>query len=295
MKRNNNWYNAINLVVLILTARAFISEYYKADTLFENYDIGYIIVLILTVFIVHFIKAGRLYVALYGTNIGIFTYIKIYCKVTPVGVIFPFKTGEFFRMYCYGDKCKSFLKGIVVVLLDRFMDTAALVTIIIMALIFNGGQISILTYILLLFLVFALLIYFVFPGVYKFWKKYILKTKATEHKLTALKLLESLNNLYVEITNITKGRGAILYSMSLIAWAVEIGCIALLCEINKGNAFNETIADYLSSALGNGSSIELNQFVFISVILMIVIYVVIKAVEIIFRRRNLSEDISHIR
>lgn len=285
MKKNNYWYNAINLVVLLLTAGMFISEFYK-NKLFKYCDFGYITVLTLTVIIVHVIKTGRLYLALYGTNIGFCAYIKTYCKVTPVSVVFPFKLGEFFRMYCYGTQLKALLKGIIVVLLDRFMDTAALVTIILMAWIFNGGQIAILAYVLLLFLIFAFLIYLVFPGVYKFWKEYILKAKATEHKLTVLKVLESLNILYAEVTNITKGRGVILYFMSLIAWGAEIGCIALLCGINKETHLSDTITDYLSSALGSGSSIELNQFVFISVILMIVVYIVIKSYEIIFRKKE---------
>lgn len=286
MKKNNNWYKAINLVVLLPVAGMFISEYYEADKLFKNYDVGYITVLIFAVIIVHFIKAGRLYLALYGTDIGLRSYIKIYCKVTPVSVVFPLKIGDFFRMYCYGSQLKSFLKGIIVVLLDRFMDTAALVTIILLTWIFNGGRISILTYVLLLFLIFAFLIYLLFPGVDRFWKKYILKARATEHKISILKLLESFNNLYAEIIYITKGRGIILYFMSLIAWTVEIGCIALLCGISRDMHFSETIAEYLSSALGNGTSVEMRQFVFVSVILMLVVYVAIKAFEITLRKRD---------
>ena len=289
MKRNINWYNTISFIVLLLTAGIFIIEYYKIDNFFGNYDLRYITVLIFAVIIVHLIKAGRLYLALYGTNIGFCKYIKIYSKVTPVSVVFPFKIGELFRMYCYGTQLGSLLRGIVVVVLDRFMDTAALVTIIFIIWIFNGGQMALLTYVLLLFLVFTFSVYFVYPGVYIFWKKYILKAKATEHKLNILKLLELLNNLYIEVINITNGRGVILYLMSLIAWTVEVGCIALLCGIKNETYFSEKISDYLSSALGSGGfSIELNQFVFFSVIFMIVVYVSIKTFEFIVGERNLK-------
>lgn len=288
MKKNNAVYNVVNLTVILMTAALFIYEYYDVRTIFAGRDIRHIIIIVITVFIVHFIKASRLYLALYGSDIDVRTYTKIYCKVTPVSVVFPFKIGEFFRMYCYGSEIRNLLKGIVTVILDRFMDTMALITIIILVWMFGGGRITVLAYILLLFLLFVLLIYFVFPGVYKSWKKYLLKAAATEQKLKILKMMDLFNNVYQEITSVSKGRGIILYFMSLAAWAVEIGSIALLNGITDNEQLNDGIAAYLSSAMGSGTSVGLKQFIFVSVIMMIAVYAVLKFCGSIFRKKEMQ-------
>lgn len=223
--------------------------------------------------------------ALYGYGVNLISYMKTYCKVTPVSVVIPFKLGEFFRMYCYGNQLGDGLKGIVIILLDRFMDTIALVTAILLGWAFNGGQITAFVYLLLVFLVFVLLLYFVYPGVYKFWKRYLLRAKASKRKLAVLKMLETLNKIYCEIENVAKGKGIILYFMSLLAWGVEIGSLTLLQGISKDGEVSQIILDYLASAMSGNQSIELKQFVIKSVVLLIVLYLVIKAGEMILGKK----------
>ena len=233
---------------------------------------------------VHLIKAGRLYLALYGTGIGGSEYIKIYCKVTPVSMVLPLKLGEFFRMYGYGKQLDDLLKGIIIILLDRFMDTLALITMIFLVWIFNGGKITFFIYLLLLFLVCILLAYFAFPGIYGFWKKNILKARATEKRLALLRILDSLNLVYREITDVSKGRGLILCFISFLAWAAEIGSLAMLNGISGEGELSQIISAYLLSAVGAGTSTELKQFVFLSVLLMITLYFVMKGLEVLKER-----------
>lgn len=286
MKRLKIKYNFINLFILLITAGIYLYDYGTDLAIFRGKDIRHILIIITAVAAVHLIKAGRLYLALYGLDISLSTYIKIYCKVTPVSVVIPYKLGEFFRMYCYGSQLGNMLKGIIIVLLDRFMDTTALVTMILLVWIVNGGYVAKLVYILLVFLFFTLLVYFVFPGVYKFWKKYLLGAKATENKLAILKILDTLNAIYQEIINVSKGRGVILYFLSLTAWGIEIGSLVLLSGITREEKSNQTISKYLSSAMGTGVSTELKQFVFVSVILLIVIYIVIKGMEMVIAKKE---------
>lgn len=170
MKRNIKVYSIINLLVLIITAFLFVIEYHDVESLFKDKNLWHILLIIVIAFLVHLIKASRLYLILYEYNIDICTYTKIYCKVTPVSLVFPFKIGEFFRMYCYGTELESMVKGIVIIIFDRFMDTLALVTILLLVIMFNGGHISLFTYLLFLFLISILIIYLAYPGIYKFWK-----------------------------------------------------------------------------------------------------------------------------
>ena len=286
MKKKEVKYKIINGVIIFITAILFMAGYGNINEIFINTDFFHILTIVLTVIIVHTVKAGRLYLALYGSDIEFINYLKIYCKVTPVSVVFPFKLGEFFRMYCYGHQLMNYLKGIIIVLLDRFMDTTALLTMILLVWSFRGGQITSFVYVLLFFLVFVMLIYFVFPGVYRFWKKYIIKSKATESKLAVLKILDMLNLVYNEITNVTQGRGIILYFMSLIAWVVEIGCIYISNKLSGVETLSEIISEYLTSAMSNLPTTELRQFVFVSGVMLSTTYIVIKVIEMVHERRN---------
>ncbi len=273
-------YNLINLAVILITVALFIIDYQDIDELFCGSGLIPGLILVVSVFLVHAIKAGRLYLALYGSEISFPAYLKLYCKVTPVSVVAPYKLGEFFRMYCYGKTIRNGLKGIVIVLLDRFMDTAALLTLIILMWLPFGGHITKLVYILLIFLLSVLLIYYSFPGVYRFWKQYILRSRATRKKLTVLRILEALNRIYAEIREVSKGRGMILFFLSLLAWTVEIGSAVVSAGLFHEGKLSLMISDYLSAAMGIGQCAELERFVFVSVALLIAVYLTAKLVEL---------------
>lgn len=102
-----------------------------------------------------------------------------------------------------------------------------------------------------------------------------------------LKILDAFNNVYLEVMNISKGKGIILYFMSLIAWLCEISGIVLIGGIVEDEQINKTIANYLSSAVGKDISYELKQFIFVSVIIMIVVYSIIKIFEMITRKKEI--------
>ena len=285
MNKKSILYNFINIMVLLLTAALFITNYIKTPVFFRL-DVTGIVIITATVILVHFLKAFRLYLALYGSNISVSNYAKVYCKVTPVSIVLPFKLGELFRIYCYGHQINNMLKGVVTVILDRFMDTVALVTMILFVWLSAGGNMVPLVYILVVFLVAIVLMYFAFPGLYSYWKKYILRSRATPGKLKALRFLDNTYKVYEEIVSVSKGRGVILYILSLVAWAVEIGSVALISRMLGGGQVNEKISSYLTSALSNNQSVELRQFIFISIGLLIVIYLIVKLIDTLKFERN---------
>ena len=287
-------YNFINIAVLLLAAIFFISEYNNIGDVFRKVEFLYVFIIVIAAFIVHMIKAGRLYLALYGAEMSFMTYLKIYCKVTLVSVVLPLKLGDCFRMYCYGKQLKNGLKGIVIVLFDRFIDTLALVSIVFVISAFSGGNVTPFMYVLLLFLVSVMLVYSVFPRVYKFWNKYILRAKATSQKLAVLKVLNSLNHIYQEILYVTRGKGIVLFFMSLIAWAVEIGYISILDKLFGDGELSQTISVYLISVMNNKQSVKLKQFIVISVLMMLTIYIIVKVISIFLEKRITDENNNYI-
>lgn len=279
MRNREYRYRLINFSVISVSVLLFIYNYQNVTALFYNTDFPRIFIIFMTVLLVHLIKVGRLYLALYGTEITLSSHVKIYCKVTPVSVILPFKLGELFRMYCYGRRIENNLKGTVTILLDRFMDSIALVSILLLTWILNGGHVIPFVYVLIIFLAFVMIAYLVFPGIYGFWKKWILCSQATKRKLVFLRILDSLNMIYREIEDVIKGRGILLYVMSMAAWAVEIGSIVIQSGWPDRAFLNQKIYEYLLSAMGQGRSVMLRQFIYISIMLLMITYVVIKTLE----------------
>ena len=53
-----------------------------------------------------------------------------------------------------------------------------------------------------------------------------------------------------------------------------------------GSLSSGVLGGYLSAALGTGDSAELKRFVFISIVLLIAAYILIKAGELILRKRS---------
>jgi succinate dehydrogenase hydrophobic anchor subunit len=279
MKYRKKFYYLINVVVLLSAVAVFILKYRNVMGFFQNKSVVTITILLITVITVHFFRGIRLFLALYGTGISSRQYIKTYCKVTPVSMIFPFKIGDFFRMYCYGIQIGSFLRGVVIVLFDRFMDTVALVTIMI-AVWAVGLEIS--TYIIYLLSIFSggvVLIYYAFPGIYTFWKRYFLRAKISVHKLWALNMLERLHNIYREIEYVAKGRGLILYILSLIVWGIELGGVSIISRMSGMEYTGKIISEYLASAISGNKSVFLNIIVVTSVNILIVLYILIKLID----------------
>ncbi len=280
------FYISVNIIILSVAFYVFCSKDLPIHNVLCEYPLSVVSVFILSVAAVHFIKALRLYIALYGNGINTNDYIKTYCKVTPVNIILPFKSGELYRIYCWGYLLNDYLKSTIVVLLDRFMDTIALITLLLILCAFYGTKVTALTYFLILFLLVLFLTYYIFPNFYKFWNAYFLDAKATKNKLWGLKHLEKINMVYLEINNIINGRAVILYSLSILAWTIEIFNLFMLNKLFFHKLPNVTITKYLNAAIGNALSVEFSSFVFISVIILSLIYLLLQIINI-FKKRVL--------
>ena len=280
--------NLINLLIWGIYLGWIIFDFKLSKSLFEGNEIWSIALLIISVIFVYTIKSLRFYFVIYGANISLRDFFKTYVKITPVSIILPFKLGEFFRMYCYGKMIGNFFQGIIIVFWDRFIDTIALITIIICILFLTDEAPTALFYLLIFFIVSAIVAYIAFPGIYSFWRKYILKAKTTIRKLQILKLLTKCNIVYEEIINVIKGKGAVLYILSIIAWIIEIGSLIRINSKSYDNNICILVLDYLRSVITGIRSPEMIKFIFISVIFLLLIYLCLSMRKIIYGHHHMS-------
>ncbi len=284
--KKKSLYNGTNVLVILAAAAFFARKLVHLPALFSGFGLPGALILFVTVFLVHLLKGLRLYIGLYGENMQLLPYVKTYCKVTPVSMLLPFKLGEFFRMFCYGILIENPLKGIVIILLDRFMDTAALVCALLFVLFTRGVQATLLGYFLAAFLVLVAVLYFSFPGIYRFWNRSLLHARATETRLSLLRLLDTANRIYKEAESVVHGRGMILFFLSLLAWGAEIG--GLLILQGAADTVGLQVLSYLQAAAGSGGSDALDRFVALGVVFLIVIYLAVKACELFRAKRKVK-------
>lgn len=265
-------YNIVCIITLLVALGFFFFQYLFKGNSFSDISIYYLLSVLPVVLIVYLIKCFRLYLILYGTGMDFKTHITQFLKTASVNILIPFKMGELFRIYCYGYALRNMINGLMYILMDRFMDTLALATLIVLMNMFAGFSFSFLFYCLVLFLVAVIVMYFIFPPIYAYWNTYFIETRASVFKLRALDILERSNTVYTRLRDTVHSKGLVLYVISLIAWIAEGFGYYLVNSLFAKRVSVLDLLNYLDSALGLTSSDFNRLFVFISVIVSMTVY-----------------------
>lgn len=237
------------------------------------------VAVIVAALLIHVLKAFRLYLALYGNGNSISRrdFVKLYMFTTPISILLPFKLGDLFRMFCYGKKLKNYIRGTVIILLDRCQDTVALLAVILLFGSFWNKTLLVFGFLLAVFMCLVIACYKMFPGFYGYWKKYLLRETATQRKIWALKGLENCRTIYLEAEQVIRGKGMLMLLLSFFAWFIEIVSAINVYHfynqiVNQNvavqNIYNEignAINQYLSSAVLGTESVYLERFAVVSV------------------------------
>lgn len=227
------------------------------------------LILALTALLVYGLKSLRLYIILAGSGISLRNHIREFCKTALVSIFIPFKLGDIFRAYCYGYQIHQYARGILAVLLDRFADTLGLVTLLVFVSFAQEIPFGVLLYLLCVFMVFLILIYRLFPDFYTYWNRYLVGERATRNRLHYLAFLYFLHKLYEDCRTLVHGRVMGLYIISLAAWSVEMGGVALAALSMSRLLDRSFLTVYLSSALGLGESLFQRWFLAFSCIVLL--------------------------
>ena len=87
---------------------------------------------------------------------------------------------------------------------------------------------------------------------------------------------KSFDEIYKEIDGVTKGRGIILYILSILAWGIEIGSLYIISTINNTKQIDNDVFEYLRAALRGNKSLELKRFIIVTILLLMGVYIIIK-------------------
>lgn len=219
--------------------------------------------IIATAVCVNFIKALRMYLLIFDFRISLHKFVKFYTITAFVNITVPLKCGEVYRGYYLGNMVKSMSEGYILVILDRFVDTLALITVVIGANMFLGTDMDLVYLVLVAFVCIFFTIYLLFQPLYTYWNHYLIYNRSSNNTLKALHLLEGCHKLYENIREIIKGKFIILYVLSLIAWMVEMVSMVTLSSRFTGKYISEYLRDILT-----GETTQYNYFFVIGSILI---------------------------
>lgn len=265
-------YCLFNIIFGILTIVGMIFYLKRGNIqlLLEEYRITYFILILLVAFSVHIIKALRLYVILFERKFNKLKYVQQYAKTAIVNLFLPFKSGEIYRGLCFGNMIGSYAQGYIIVVFDRFVDTLALITIVICCGLFVGFEITPVYIILLIFLLCMIVIYGMFIPLYRYWNHFLIFNKKSQHTLSGLQFLSTCYKAFLQINQVVRGRFVLLYLLSLIAWGIEIGSICIATHgVNKVR-----ISTYLTGILTG----ELNDSSLIYSIVCLVLFIIVEII-----------------
>ncbi|MHC6202923.1 lysylphosphatidylglycerol synthase domain-containing protein [Breznakiellaceae bacterium SP9] len=168
--------------------------------------------------IMHILKLFRYYFLILDTRLSFTTFITIYLYTTIIGVLFPFKSGEVFRLYFIGKKCGSFTIAFLSMATERFYDILTIVLILFALFFVYGIELS------FTFLVFAFLaavlfcIYKMFPGMNTCANKYMMQKRGKNYDVGLLKILEKMQIIYQYQLKIIEEKGWIVLFLSIFIW-----------------------------------------------------------------------------
>lgn len=266
-------YKLVNILVLLLTVLLLSRALLHQDFSFVLHNPLVCLIMIVTVILVHGIKVFRLYLELLDRKLPFGLFLRQYCKITPVSMILPLKAGDLFRCYCYGYYIGDWMYGIAVILLDRFVDTAALMTVLVLFVLPLGNAMPAVSFVLLAVLFALSFIYFALPGLCQYWNRYLIAGRGSTRKLFALTVLARLEAAYRDIHRVVQGKFLLSYMLSVVAWLVEIGGLALTVSLLRAD-LGAAMSAYLFGAMWGGKISYLSGIILFGTVLLLLLYLV---------------------
>ncbi len=251
MKTKKVNYKIINIIFIILAFLFFINSILHSNLVvdyFKNIDIVLFSITIILFVCIHILKILRLYVILLEEKISIKRFIRIYIKTTFVNIALPLKMGELFRFYSYSEETKNYKIGFFAIIVERFLDTCALLLFIMPIQAFYLKKISIISILLIMFIVCGFVSYNIFDPIYRYINKFLILNSKSRKSLKILKFLEESNCCYVDCKRLIQGRFLLVFCLSFFAWSLEYIFVYGAAKMLKKKCSLEIFNTYINSA-----------------------------------------------
>jgi len=197
----------------------------------------------------HFIKLIRYYLILSEIQLPLGQYVRLYLQVTLVNIIIPFKLGEIFRFAMVAGQCKSAPLSVLSIISERFFDTCIIVVMLMIHVVFLGGELAAPLLFLALFVVICFLAYCTYPSTSRYLNRFIVLKPPIRSDVYYLQALDYMDGWYNHEQRIVKDKGWLLLICSMFAWLIEYLFFAALAKIFNLPFGMDIFSKYISSIL----------------------------------------------
>ncbi len=224
IKFKDKVYKFINIFVFLSVVFCICMYLYYGKNLAESIihlKVTIILGLIISFLILHMLKLARYYFILSETKISFMSFIGTYIYITFVNIILPFKLGEIYRFFAIGKKCNSYIISFLSILTERFYDTLIILLIFAISLLFYNVDISLVCIFLMIFVLVLYCIYKMYKETIYYINKYIILKTNKSMDVVILKFIHHLNTWYNYEVSIIKGKGVLIFLISIFSWIFE--------------------------------------------------------------------------
>jgi len=282
-------YVAVNFLV-VFAAFCFLLKIAEIDNITGikiHTDKFYLVFIVILLFAaIHMVKMIRFYLILMENRIKGKRFIKLYIKTTFVNTTLPLKTGELFRMYCFGQEFDNYKIGILSVLIDRFFDTCGLLIILIPCEAVLLKKYSIVVFLLFIFLLLAASAYLLFPSTYCYLNRYLILNGSSKGVIKTLQLLEEVNEWFKYARHLLKGRSAAVFLLSCLAWVLEYFILRIISDICAFTYSVDAFDIYINAAFSGASNNLLRVYVLMGSIVFALTTLIVYGIAYVKRRKS---------
>ena len=185
-------------------------------------------------------------------KLSFFDILFLYVRTTFVNLIIPFKIGELYRVAAVKHMTGSYKTGILLVVIDRFFDTLALLTLTLpFELLYLSGTDPVL---LMLFaaLILLLISYLSYMPSFRYMNKYIITSKKSKRAMVLLDILDKANSWYLYLKKLIRGRSPLVFLASLFGWILEFSALKMFAASFGRNFDIDAFIRYINSLLSGG-------------------------------------------
>lgn len=243
-------YYVINIIILIITSIFLWNRLLKMILIFQwkKETVLWGTGAILGVILVHITKSLRLYLIILEQRIPIKFFFKQYIKTTLVNITLPIKSGELFKLYCYGTELNNYKISLLSILIDRYFDSIPLIGMLVILTSMSGmGKVSLVLWILLIFFLLLTILFFIFPSTYCYLNKFYIMNIHSIYGINTLKVLDTLNTWYLYVKKLIRGRAVLMLLLSGIAWVMEYTVLLCLSFAIGIDFSTDTFINYMNS------------------------------------------------
>ena len=203
----------------------------------------------------HVFKFIRFYLVLMEEKeLAFFDILFLYVRTTFVNLIIPFKLGEIYRVAAVKHMTGFYKTGILLVVIDRFFDTLALLALTLpFELLFTRGADPVLT-LLFAALLFMLFVYLSFKPTYDYLNGYLIMKKRSKRSMALLNVLDIANEWYLFLRKLIRGRSPLVFMASLLGWGMEFAALKLFASSLDSSFDINAFIQYINSLLSGGRS-----------------------------------------